>query len=427
VSETAAPRAGSEAPGPPARPPSVWRNGDFVKLWGGENVSLLGSTVTTIAIPFIAIPLLHATPAQVGALGASRFLPYLLVSLPAGVLIDRVPRRALMVFANLVRALLLLAIPVSAALHALHIEELYAISFAIGLFTVLFDLSWQAYLPSLVSREQLNAANSQLFAASNTIAVAGPGLAGVVVQALSAPVAVLADAASFVVGSLGLVTIRRHEGIASAPARRTPLAEIAEGFRLVFGNPYIRSIGLEATCSNVMGNFVNTVLLVYVVQQLGFTPTMLGAVAGGASIGSVLGSLTAGRLSSRLTPGQVVTGSMVVGCAFPLLLNAPGPGRVFFLAVFLLALAGSAFGIAISSVAVLTLRQAMTPPAVLGRMNAVYRMLVTGLIPVGPLLGGFAAQAAGVRTALLIGTVGWALVPLWVVLSPVPRLRSLDP
>jgi MFS family permease len=407
-----------------AKPASVWRNGDFVRLWGSENISLLGSTVTALALPFIAIPLLHATPIQVGILASARYLPYLLVSLPAGVITDRFPRRKLLIVCNLIRATALLTIPITAALGVLRIEVLYVVSFTVGLVTVLFDLSWQAYLPSLVSREQLTAANSQLYTASNTIAVTGPGLAGIVVQALSAPLAIVLDAASFVVSTFGFLSIRRPEPDLKA-TRRPPQAEIAEGFRMVFGHRLMRPIGLEAMWSNIWSNVASTVLLIYVVQVLAFKPTLLGIVVGASGLGAVLGAFVAGRVARRFTVGHVICGSMVLGCTFPLLLNLPAQTQLTQAVVFVAALFGSAFGIAISNVAVLTFRQAVTPPSKLGRMNSVYRMLVTGFIPAGPLLGGFIAQQSGVRFALLVGTIGWCLAPLWVLLSPVRSVRTL--
>jgi MFS family permease len=415
----------ADAAAPAAKPASVWRNPDFVKLWGSENISLLGSQVTSLAVPFVAIILLHAGAAQVGILASARYLPYLLVSLPVGVLIDRVQRRPLMIIANVLRAALLLAIPVEHVMGVLRIEHMYVISFLVGILTVLFDLSWQSYLPSVVTRDQLNAANSQLIASSYAVQVGGPGLAGILVQALTAPLAIVVDAASFVLGALGLATIRRPEKPPPPASHRDIPREIAEGFRIVIGNRYLRTIGIEAACSNMASNFFQVALLLYLINTLHFTPAMLGFLVAGGSVGAMVGGFITDRLNRRYAFGPMIAGSMVAGCAFPLLFAIPVAGATVALPLFIVALAGNGFGMAMSSVLVLTLRQAVTPAAALGRMNAVYRMIVTGFIPVGSLIGGFVVQATSPRTGMVVSVILWALAPLWVVLSSVRTLKAV--
>jgi MFS family permease len=231
------------------------------------------------------------------------------------------------------------------------------------------------------------------------------------------------DAASFVLGALGLATIRRPEQVAPA-AGRDLRRELAEGFVLVFGNRYLRSIAAEAAWSNAASNFVNVALVLYLLNVVHFNPAMFGVMTAGGSFGAMLGAFVTDRLGRRFSFGHMIVGSMSVGCAFPLLMAAPLTGGVV-LPLLAFALAGNGFGMAMSSVLVVTLRQAVTPGAALGRMNAVYRMLVTGFIPVGSLAGGFVTQATDPRTGLVIGVLLWAVAPVWVLLSPVRKLRGL--
>lgn len=408
----------------PEKPASIWRSADFVRLWGSQNISLLGTEVTGIAIPFLAVVLLQATPIQVGILTSARYLPYLLAALPAGIIVDRFPRRTIMILANLLRGLLLGAIPVLSLLGVLQVEHLYVISFVVGLLAVPFDLSWQSYIPTLVTREQLHAANSQLMASGFAISLGGPGLGGVVVQVLTAPLAIAVDAASYLIAAVGLLTIRLREKMAQPPVRDLP-REVAEGFRIVFGNVYLRTIAFEATSANAASNFVQVTLVYHLLHTLGFNPATLGILLAGASAGAMVGAFFTDRLTKRIAFGHLIVGSMVVGCTFSLLLAIPVSSGAVALPLYLFALAGNGFGIAISSVTVLSLRQAVVDPAKQGRMNAVYRMFVTGFIPVGAFLGGLVTQVVGAPTALVIGVVWWTLSPLIAALSPVRTLKEL--
>lgn len=401
----------------------LWRNGDFVRLLASESISQIGSQVTTLALPLAAIITLNAAAGEVGVLRFAQYLPFLLVALPFGLLVDRQPRRRLMMVANLVQAVALLAVPLAQWRGLLRIEELYVVAFVVGAFAVLFQLSWQSYLPSIVSSEELAGANGALLASSYSIEIGGPGLGGLVVQLLTAPYALLLDAVSFLLATVGLATIRAAEPRPSARERNLR-GEVVDGFRAVFGHPYVRPIAMEAATSNLFSQFVLVVFLIYGVRTLGLSPTVLGLVLGSASVGALIGALVTGRLTERLRFGWLLAGSMVVGCTFPLLLGLASGPTLVVMAVLFVGMAGHGVGIAVSSVLVVTLRQAATDPALLGRMNAVYRMFVTGTMSVGAALGGLAAQLTDPRTAILIGAAGLFLAPLWVLLSPVRSLAE---
>jgi MFS family permease len=403
----------------------IHENRDFLKLWAGETISLLGTQVTVLALPLVAVLTLHASAAQVGVLNACRYAPFVLVTLFAGVLVDRLRRRSTLIVANLGRALLIGLIPLAAFADALRIEYLYAVGFAVGVLTVFFDLAYQAYLPALVKREQLTAANGRLQASASAAELGGPGLGGLIVQAASAPSALLVDGASFLVSLTSLAAIRQREPRPGAEGRPPLLPAIVAGFRFTFGNTYLRAIAAEAATFNLFEQTIMTAFLVYAIRELHFSPGLLGLVISAGAAGALLGSLMAGRLGRRLGLGATIVGAMVVACSVPLLIALPSGrsgGSIGALAAVFCVWGGA---VAVSNVLVVSLRQTVTPEAMLGRMNASYRFLTYGAIPLGALLGGGLAGAIGLRATLLVGALGLLTALLWVVFSPVRRLAVL--
>ena len=407
---------------------ALWREPDFLKLWAGETISLLGTQVSSLAIPLTAIALLNVGPNQLGLLRAAEFLPFIVLTLLAGTWADRHRRRPLMVAANLLRAALLLAVPLLAWTDRLELWHLYGIVALVGVGAVFFDLSYLSYLPSLVRREHLVEGNSKLAVSASVAEVGGPGLAGLLVQALTAPIAILVDAASYLASAASLLTIRTRE---PEPARagRTGLrhlrSEIAEGLRVVLANRYLRAIAGEAFTYNLFVQFTETLFLLYAVEQLRYQPGAVGLILSGAAVGGLLGSVLAPRVVGRAGFGPTFLWSTALACVAPVLVPlASGPRPLVTFLVGASFFIGGA-GITVAVVASTSLRQSLTPDRLLGRMNATMRLASYTAIPLGSLLAGFLGSAIGLRPALLIGAAGFALPVLCILISPIPGLRDL--
>ena len=404
---------------------ALWLNGDFLRLWAGETISLFGTQVTVLALPLVAVITLRASAAQVGLLNACRYAPFVVVTLFAGVVVDRVRRRPTMIVVNLGRGALIALIPLTALLGLLRIEYLYLVAFAVGILTVFFDLAYQAYLPSIVAAEQLTGANGRLVASASAAELGGPGIGGLLVQALTAPYALLADALSFLASTSSLLRIEHREPEPHGE-RRPPIgSSIRDGFRFTFSNPYLRAIAGEAATFNLFEQTILTVFVVYAIRRLHFSPGLLGLVLSLGGGGALLGALIAGRIDRRFGLGRTIVGSMVIACLTPLLIAAPtGRGAATLIAL------GAIFfvwgcAVAVSNVLVVTLRQTVTPSSMLGRMNASYRFFTYGAIPLGALLGGGVAGVIGLRATLFAGACGLVLALFWILLSPVAYLAAL--
>jgi MFS family permease len=413
------PRAVRPAPVPLRRSP------DFLKLWLAQAASLLGSEVTAVAFPLTAVLTLRATPLEMGLLGAAQAAPYLLLGLVAGAWADRWRRRPLLVAADLGRALLLATVPLAALGGILTLAQLYAVAFLTGALTVVFEVAHGAYLPTLVARERLVAGNGTLEATRATAGVAGPGAGGWLVQGLGAPLAVVADALSFLVSALSLAAIRAPEPLPAAPARPARLlAEIGAGLRTVWRTPLLLAPAGSSALYSFFTALWETVYVLYLTEQLGVPPVGLGLIYAGGSAGALLGSAAAGGLTRRFGLGPVVVGAAVLSGAgvalIPLAGSAPGgapAGQAG--ARFLLGLSDAVFVVATVSV-----RQAITPPRLQGRVNATVRFLGDGPAPLGALLGGVLGEALGLRPTLLVGALGGLLPVVWLWRSPLRRLRE---
>ncbi len=407
---------------------SLLRHPDFVKLWSAQTISQFGTQVTLLALPIIAATTLNVTPFEFGLLGTIQFLPFILLSLPAGVWVDRLRRRPILVAGDLVRAAALISIPVAFALDALTIWQLYVVGFVNGCATVFFDVAYQSYLPSLVERDQIIDGNAKLQTSQSAAQITGPGVAGVLIGLLTAPFAIVLDALSFVGSALFMFAIRRHE---TAPEpllndqgdRPSMRSEITEGLRYVGRNPLLRSIAATTGLSNFFSNVVYSILILYLVRELAFTPEVLGLAFSLGSVGFLVGALTANRVATRLGVGPTIVGSgLAFGPAALLIAIAPPNLALPFVAasVFFGGLGG-----AIYNINQVSLRQAITPERMQGRMNATMRFIVWGTIPIGSILGGFLGGVIGLHETIWIGAIGGIFVFLQVLLSPVRSLRRI--
>lgn len=404
----------------------LWRHGDFLKLWAGETVSLLGSQVTLLAMPLTAAMALNASPLQMGALGTVQYIPWLAVGLFAGAWIDRRRRRPVMIAADLGRMALLSLIPLAAAAGILRMEFLYAVGFLVGVLNVFFDVAYSAYLPALVPGDRLVEGNSKLQASASLAEISGPGLAGTLIQLATAPLAIAVDALSFFVSALSLMWIAAPESRpASTDASHNLLAEIREGLRLVFSNPILRAFALASLTTNFFVDVHLAVFVLYATREVGMTPVILGTVLAVGSIGGLVGSLCAGPLANRLGLGRtLVVAQVLVTLA---VLAIPLSGRQFWIAVPTIIVAEVLWGFAVVIYVVNTasLRQAITPPQCQGRVMASLRCVTWGVAPLGFLLGGILGEIIGLRATLVVAVIGPLLSVACLAFSPVLGRRAL--
>lgn len=406
---------------------TLWRHPDFVKLWTGQTISKFGSHITGVALPFTAVLALKATPMQMGVLAALGSLPVLLIGLPAGAWVDRLRRRPILIAADVGRALLLLSIPIAAIVRALHIEQLYLVALLTGALTVFFDVADPAFLPAVVPAEQLIEGNSKLGASDSLAEIAGPSLAGGLVQWLSAPFALAIDAATFIFSALSLAAIRAREPQPLPPVQRQRImGEIVEGLRYVLRHPLLRALGGTMATFTFFGNFIGTLYFLYISNTLHIPPAAVGILIGLGGVGAFVGALLAGPLVRRLGLGKTLIASMTFyGCTG---LTIPLAGGSTPVAVGMLA-AGQLIGdVAISVYLIndISLRQSAIPSSLLGRANASMQVLERGIGPAGALLAGILGGSAllGLRGTILIGVLGVIISSLWLVFSPVRTLHT---
>ncbi len=404
----------------------LWRHADFMKLWTGQSISELGSQVSGLAIPWIAAVGLHASPIAFSILGMLGFLPFILFALPAGVWVDRLRRRPILIGGDAARAVLLAIIPILWAFGALHMWQLLVLQFVIGIFTVFFDVAYQSYLPALVDREELIDGNSKLQLTVSIAQVAGPSAAGGLIAALTAPYAIALDAVSFVVSALFMLRIRKPESVperAEGAPKPKMWPEVKEGLRWVVGHPWLRAIATCTGTSNFFGTITFAIALLYFTRSLHLSAFEVGVVFGVGSVGSVVAALVANRLQHALGIGRAILFPIVVAqiglLAYPL---AP---RSFPLPVLIAGNLLFGFGAVAYNITQVSLRQAITPERLQGRMNAAMRWIVWGTIPLGTMAGGGIATAWGLRTALWVGAIGGLFTFLPIALSSVRSIREL--
>jgi MFS family permease len=404
----------------------LWSHTDFLKLWTGQTISEFGSQVSGLAIPWLAAVSLHATPLEFSILGLLGFLPFMLFALPAGVWVDRLRRRPILIAGDAARALLLAYIPIAWAIGILDIWQLMALQFVIGICTVFFDVAYQSYLPSLVDRDQLIEGNSKLQTTVAAAGIGGPGLAGVLIGVLTAPYAVALDAASFVISTLFMIPIRAQETLpereAGAPKPKM-LPELKEGVAYVVRHPHLKWIAMCTGSSNFFGQVAFSIGLLYMARTLHISSFWAGVVFAGFGVGSIVGALVTTRFQKAVGVGNAIWIPAVLfslgGLAFPL---APKsfPIPVLIVGTLAFGVGGMAYNITQVS-----LRQAITPERIQGRMNATMRWIVWGTIPLGALAGGAIATAYSLRAALWVGAIGGLFTFLPVLLSSVRSIKEM--
>jgi MFS family permease len=404
------------------RLPAVLAERDFRRFWAGETVSVFGDQVTLIALPLVAVLDLQASPVQMGLLGAAALAPNLLFALHAGAWVDRRGRRRQTMIATAVgRAALLATIPVAYAFGALTLAQLYVVGFLVGTLSVFFNVSYSTLFVSLVSRERYLQAGSLLHGSRAFSYVAGPSVGGALVQALSAPAAIVVDAVSFVVSALTLRSIRPTE----PPVEPAERGHLRSGARWIRNSAIVRSSLLATATINFFNFLFWALFILYVTRELDVQPGALGLVLGAGAVGGVLGAVFASRIARWIGVGPAfVLGSALFPAPLVLVPLAGGPRPVVLGCLFLAEFA-SGFGVMVLDINIQAIRAAVTPDRLLARVSGAYMVVNYGVRPIGSLVGGLLGAWIGLRTTLWIGWAGALAGVLWLLPSPLMRMQEL--
>lgn len=406
------------------QPASLWRHADFLKLWIGQTISEIGSRISRDGLPLTAVIVLGATSAQMGVLLAVGTSATLLFGLGVGVLVDRLRRRPVLIWADFGRALVLSWVPLAFMMKILSLPQLYAVAALAGVLTVFFDVAYQSYLPSLVERAHVLEGNRKLGLSSSTAEIVGPGLTGVLIQLITAPVAILFDAISYLFSAGSVALIRKPEPQPKPRSDMHVWTEVSAGGRFLAQHPLLRALGGRAATHYFFGGFVASLYSLYAIRELRMSPAVLGLAIAVGGVGNLIGALISERVALRfgLGPTFVVT-AIVIGFAF-LLIPLAGVLPRFSVALMMTSQLVGDMAWSIYNIHDLSLRQSVTPDHVLGRVNAAIQLLTRGVFPAGAILGGVLGGAIGLRGTLAVAGLGILLSSIWLIASPVRTLRE---
>jgi len=408
------------------------RHPNFLKLWTAETVSVFGSQISALAIPFVAATLLKVGAFEFALLGTIEFLPFILFTLPAGAWVDRLRRRPIMITGDLGRAIALATIPIVFAINPawLTIWQLYVVAFVTGTLTVFFDVSNQSYLPSIVERDELIEGNSKLQISQSAAQIAGPGIAGFLIAIVEAPFAIVLDSLSFVWSAFFVFLIRKpeppvlHAADERGEKRPSIVSDVREGLSFVLRNASLRGISFGTATSNLFSSMGFAIYVLYAVNGLGLDAARIGIAFAIGNVGALVGAFVANRVARWFGLGPTIVGSLFLGgfSVLFLALAPPGDAALPFL------VAGGIFGglsQMIYNINQVSYRQAICPPRMQGRMNATVRFLVWGTMPIGSLIGGAVASAIGLHETIWIAAILGFLPAIFPFLSPVRSLREM--
>jgi len=392
-------------------------------LWAGQSVSRLGDQFTALALPYVAVTALQADAGQMGVLGALGTFPFLFFGLLVGVWVDRHRRRPVLILGDLGRGAVVGSVALLLLAGLLRMEIVYVLAFITGTLTVFFDIAYQAYLPAIVTRAQLVEGNSKLETTNTGAQFVGPSIAGVIIQVLSAAWAMVFDGLTFVYSAIMMVFIRAKETPPDATQRKSAFSEAREGVAVVFGDIRLWSIAGCTGTSNFFGSIWFTLLILYALQSLRMDAVGLGLAFGLGSLGGIAGAIGGARLAQRYGVGRAIVASILVGSFGGIALLLATPAFAFLAVTATMALVG--FGSVVYNINQVSLRQALVPVRLQGRLNATMRFLVWGTLPLGSLAGGILGATLGLYPAIAIGVVGGLFTFLWVFLSPVRSIETM--
>ena len=405
----------------------LWRHSDFVKLWTGQTISMFGSRISFLALPLTAVLVLEATPAQMGLLTAANSLPSLLLGLFVGVWVDHYRRRPILIAADVGRGLLLLIIPLAAVFGILHLQLLYLIAFLVGTLGLFFDVAYRSFLPTLVETDQLVEGNSKLEMSRSVAEIAGPGVAGGLIQLVTAPIAIAVDALSFFVSVLFLGLMRTPESKPEPPAQQQNVwQEIGAGLKFVAHNRLLRAIAGCIGMLSLFNSIIEAVSILYMARNLDIDPGLLGVIYAGGSVGFLLGTFLPNWITRRFGLKTGIIGGVLLVGGSDLLILLLDRSMAMIIIILVLMTAQFCFGLGfiVFNIGQVSLRQAVTPVHLQGRMNATMHFITWGIVPVGSLLGGWLGETIGLRSTLFLAALGELLAAGWLFLSPVWAWRE---
>ena len=395
----------------------LWRHRDFLLLWNAQGVSAVGSRITRTALPMAAILVAGAGALDLGLLAVALTLPRALFAWLGGGWVDRHRRRPVLIGTDVVRAVALLAIPVAAWSHMLSLPLLYAIAAITGVATVLFDLADHVFIADLVGRDQLLDANGKREAVDAVAEITGPALGGALVAWLTAPIAIAADALTFVASALLIARIRKEEKIIAPPAAASLLADARTGIHVVWRDPAVRALFIASATMTLFGSFMASLYTLFALRDLALTPTELGIAIGCGGIGALAGAMTSRRAAERFGPRRTLIGSLALGAAMQVLIPLAPP--VPWIAMTFL-IATQLLGDGVLTVYLInetTLRQRLLPPEALGRAAGTFQVANGVLTPAGALVGAMLAEGIGIRPTLWLLAMGYALALVSLILA----------
>lgn len=408
-----------------ARPRSLWRDRNFLTMWSGQALSQFGEQITGLAIPVLAVLLLHATEFEVGLLNAAGVAAFLVVGLPAGAWIDRMRKRHVMIWADAVRAVALATVPVLWWLGWLDIWHLIAVALVFGIATVFFDVSYQSIVPSLVPAAQIPEANGKFESTQQLAGIAGPAIGGWLIGILTAPLAVLATVGTYIASFIALCLTRDTEVVAPRDEHEPLLRSIGEGLRWVFGNRYLRRIVGTTGVSNLFSTISFTMLPIFILRDLGLSPEAMGVIFSLGAIGGLLGAMATPHIVRWIGEGRAIPvsaiGFSVIGLFLPVAALAPAVAFPLLVAQSFVA----SFTVLLYNIVQVSFRQRITPKRLLGRMNASVRFCVWGVMPLAALAAGGLGAWLGVVPTMWIGAIGGLVSAAFVVFGPFWAMREL--
>ena len=402
------------------------RNKNFLALWGGQTVSEVGSQLSGLALPVFAVTMLNVNEAQMGFLNASSTASFLLVGLIAGAWVDRWVKRRVMIWADIIRLIAVLSLPILYFANAIQIWHLFVAAGVVGLATVFFDVAYQSFVPIVVPKEQIASANSSLETTNQLSGIAGPAIVGSLLTVFKAPALLIADALSFLVSAISLSAIRDRE-VPKPKAERNKLRhEIAAGLKFVWGNKIIRAVSFTTSTSNLFSTAQFTLIPLVLLRDQNISPAVYGVIASISAVGGLLGAVTAARFSKWIGEGQVIAVSAVVmGFTAFAPAIAASSNQMTAIVVYAAGQFVGSFTVLTYNITQVSARQRLCPEHLLGRMNASIRFFVWGVMPIGALLAGAAATVFGIATVMWVCAVGVFLSAGFVVFSPLSRMKRL--
>ena len=404
---------------------SLWRDGNFLTVWSGQALGQFGAQITELAVPVLAVLLLHASEFEVGLLNAAGTAAFLVVGLPAGAWIDRMRKRRVMVWADLVRAVALACIPLLWWAGSLEMWHLYVVGLIVSVATVFFDVSYQSVVPSLVRSDQIAEANGKFESTSQLAGIVGPAAGGWLIGILSAPLAILITVGTYLASFVFLSIARDDEEVPEKHEHEPLVRSIREGLAWVFGNPLLRRIVGTTGVSNLFSTISFTLLPIFILRELGISAQSMGIIFALSAVGGLAGAIATPRIIGLIGEARAIPVSAIAFSIVALLL--PVAAMVPAIAFPLLVVQGfiGLFTVLLYNITQVTFRQRITPPRLLGRMNASIRFVVWGVMPLAALAAGGLGAWLGVTATMWIGAIGQLLSAAFVVFGPFWRMREL--